>query len=334
MELTRFSRIKWERAVDLRKKGRFREAEDELKEALDEQPESLVLKASLAQIYLMQQRLIEARALADSILAEDPRYPEALYVLGEIFFRQEKMEEALQYYRQAALGDDRPYITLRVARTLRRLERYEEALATLDSVLLKQKDNPYFLKEKALVLNRMKRSEAALTIYEQLRKLAPDDSFVRKEIVRLRGEDRPAENTIKELEKVVRLPAQKDDAQMHGLLGQKLKDAGRLREAAAEFHKAGTIEPENAYFARQEGFCYYGLGEYPQAMECLSRAFQKDPHDFYVKGTLKKIYTSLGRTRDFIHLLETVLKEHPENVKLMGTLQGMKKRLEKEEQDA
>ena len=333
MKLTRFSHIKWEKAVDFRKRGQFREAEDELKEALDEQPESPALRASLAQVYLMQERLLEARVLAESILAEDPQYPEALYVMGEIFFRQERMEEALQYYRQAALKDKRPYITLRVARTLRRMEQYEEALDTLDSLLLHQKDNRYFLKEKALVLNRMKHSEAALAVYEDLRRLDPDDSFVRKEIVRLRGEDRSRESTIEELEKVVRLPSQKDDAQMHGLLGQKLKEAGRLREAAAAFHEAGKMAPENSYFAKQEGFCYYGLGEYPEAAEYLSRAFQKDPYDYYVKGTLKKIYTSTGRTKDFIDLLEKTLKEHPENVKLMGTLHGMKKRLEKEERE-
>ncbi len=331
MELSRFSRIKREKAIDFRKRGQFREAEDELKEALEEQPESPALRASLAQVYLMQERLIEARALAESILTEDPRHPEALYVLGEFFSRQEKLEEALQYYRQAALMDKRPYITLRIARTLRQMERYEEALSTLDSVLLQRKDNRYFLKEKAVLLNRMKRGKEALAIYEELRGLYPGDSFVHKEIVRLRGEDRRGEDTIQELEKVVRLPSQKDDAQMHGLLGQKLKDAGRLREAVAEFHRAGELDPENSYFARQEGYCYYGLGEYSEAVEGLSRAFQKDPYDFYVKGTLKKIYTSTGRTNDFIDLLESILKEHPENVKLMGTLQGMKKRLEKEQ---
>jgi tetratricopeptide (TPR) repeat protein len=333
MELTRFSRIKWEKAIDLRKRGQFREAEDELKEALDEQPESPALRASLAQVYLRQERLIEARSLADSILAENPQYPESLYVLGEIFSRQNRLEDALQSYRQAALGDKRPYLFLRIARTLRRMERYEEALATLEPVLLSKKDNRSFLKEKALTLNRMGRSEAALAVYEELRRLDPGDNFVRKEVVRLKSENRSRESTIQELEKVIQIPSQKNDAQMHGLLGQELKDSGRLLEAAAAFHRAGELEPGNPYFTKQEGWCYYGLGEYAKAVECLSLAFQKDPHDYYVRGALQKIYTSTGRIRDFVHLLEAILKEHPDQVKLMGILNSMKKKMAQEERE-
>lgn len=333
MELSRFSRIKWERARDLRKRGQYQEAEDELKEALDEQPDNLLLRASLAEVYVRQDRPLEAKVLAEAILSVNPQYPQALYILGEVFLRQEKLDEALECFRQASEGDKRPYLILRVARTLRKMERYKEALETLDSAPLHQKDNRYFLKERALVLNRMKRYEEALDVYERVRKLDPKDSFVRKEIVRLRGSHRPDETTIEELEKVVSLPSGKDDAQLHGFLGQKLKDAGKARKATAEFQIASRLDPENPFFVKQQGFCHYQLGEYPEAVKCLSQAFRKNPNDFYVKGTLKKIYTSTGNIKGFVELLEEVVQDHPQNVKLIGTLKGMKKALDAEERE-
>ncbi len=332
VELTRFSRIKWERAKKLRKKGQYQEAEDELKEALDEEPENLLLRASLAEVYLRQERSLEAKVLAEGILSVDPRYPQALYIMGEVFLRQEKLGEALEYFRQASQRDRRPYLVLRLARTLRKMERHEEALETLDSALLNQKDNRYFLKEKAVVLNRMKRYDEAVEVYERVRKLDPKDGFVRKEIVRLRGAHRLDETTIGELERVVNLPSGKDDAQLHGLLGKKLKDAGKTEKAISEFQMARRLDPDNPFFVKQEGFCHYQLGEYPQAVECLSQAFRRDPNDYYVKGTLKKIYTSTGNTEDFIKLLEEVVQDHPENMRLLGTLKGLKKAVQKEEQ--
>jgi tetratricopeptide (TPR) repeat protein len=67
------------------------------------------------------------------------------------------------------------------------MERHKETLETLDSALVSKRKNPGLLKEKTLTLVRMNRSDEALDIYEKLHELNPDDSFVRKEIYRLKG---------------------------------------------------------------------------------------------------------------------------------------------------
>ena len=110
MKLTGFSRTKWERARDLKKQGRYQEAEGELKEALEDAPDHFLLKASLADVYLRQDRSTEAKILVESILSSDPQYPQARYILGEIFFKQNLFEQALQCFRQAFQKDPRPYL--------------------------------------------------------------------------------------------------------------------------------------------------------------------------------------------------------------------------------
>lgn len=327
MKLTEFSRAKWERAIDLKKRGQYPEAERELKKALEDAPDHFLLKASLADVYLRQDRSMEAKILVESILSSDPKYPQAQYVLGEIFFKQNLFEQAFQCFQQASQNDPRPYLILRVARTLSKMERHKEAIETLDSALMRERKNPGLLKEKALILIRMNRSDEALDIYERIHELNPDDSFVRKEIYKLKGKNRPDETVIHELQTVVKLSSGKDDAQLHGFLGQKLKGAGKLEEAAAEFRVAQRLDPNNVFFLKQEGFCHYQHKDYDKAIQTLGDAFRKDPGDYIVKKTLEKIYTTIQNLEEFILLLEETLKNHPHNVKLMGTLKKIQKQV-------
>ena len=92
MGLSEFCRIKWERARDLKRKGKYQEAERELIDALEEEPAHLLLKSSLADLYVRQGKVVEARILTEEVLASDPSYPEALVVLGEIFFKEKNLD--------------------------------------------------------------------------------------------------------------------------------------------------------------------------------------------------------------------------------------------------
>ena len=325
MKLSKYSRIKWEIALNLKKSGAYQEAEKELKEALEEDPDNFLLNASLAELYLRQGKSTEAKILAESILILSPSYSQALYVIGEILFKEKKFEEALQYFKQASQKDHRPYPALRMAITLRKMNRLQDALDAVNSVLADERENLRFLKEKALILNRMKRFDKALGIYENVRQLDPKDNFVRKEIIRLKGRKQPDLKVINELKKVVTISSGKDDPQLHGLLGEKLKKAGKFNEAASEFRNASRLDPDNQYFLRHEGFCYYKLGKDEEALRTLGRVYKKDPDDYIVRSTLKKIYTTKKDIDGFIKFLEEVLKSHPNNVKLIGSLKKLKK---------
>jgi len=46
-----------------------------------------------------------------------------------------------------------------------------------------------------------------------------------------------------------------------------------------------------------------------------------------VKGTLEKIYNSLGRLEEFLDLPEEAYHLHPHNVKLLGTITRLRKLL-------
>jgi tetratricopeptide (TPR) repeat protein len=326
MSLSEYAKSKWQNSLTLRKKGAFQDAEEELKAALEEQPDHPLLKASLAQLYLRQDRLKEARILVESILSMEPEYVQGLYVLGEIYLCEDNMDDALRCFRQASQKDPRPYLLHSVVKTLRKMGHYDEALEAVDSALISHRDSLRLLKEKALILDRMKLPDEALRTYERIKELHPDDPYTAKAIYKLRSLRRPDEEVIRELEKVLSLPSRRDNAQLHGLLGEKLKKSGRPAQAAEAFKRASELAPNNLFFQKQEGYCRYQLKEYPEAVRLLGEAFRKDPTDYILKSTLRRIHSSIGDMDGFVQLLEDILKEHPHNVKIMGTLRGLKKK--------
>jgi tetratricopeptide (TPR) repeat protein len=316
------------RIQTLKKGGKYEEAEEEIRRELERSPHDLLLQASLADLQVRRGHLTEARILAEGVLAEDPRHPQALLVLGDVFMKEHSPAEALECYRQAFNRDPSPYLTLRTARALNEAGRPEEALQELDKVLTVSPGEAAFLKEKAVVLNRMKRFDEALEVYERVQTFLPGDAFVRKEILRLRSLNRPEAQVVRELQYVAAMDSKKDDAQIHGLLAQKLKGMGQVKEAAAEYGKAAELEPGNLYFLKQQGFCFYRLKDYEETIRRLSEAFQKDPTDFMVRGALEKSYIALEKEEAFLALLEEIQREHSDYKPLFGMIRKLRKKLE------
>jgi tetratricopeptide (TPR) repeat protein len=316
-----------DRIRSFKESRRYSEAEEEIRQELQKNPEQPFLKTSLADLYLRQGRLIEARILIDEVLATDPQHPEALSVMGDLFVKERSYQKALDCYRQAFARDPKPYLTLKTARAFKEMKLFDDALRELEKVLVVKPKSLPFLKEKAFILNRMKRFDQALETLEKIKEISPDDAFVQKEILRLRSCKRPETQVVKELQAVIGMESKKGDAQLHGLLAQRLKGAGMVKEAAVEYEKASSLEPHNPYFLKQQGFCHYRQKEYGQAIECLKVAFQKDPSDYVVRKTLEKSYEARDDMGAYLALLEETLLNHPGQKSLLGTIRRIRKRL-------
>jgi tetratricopeptide (TPR) repeat protein len=316
----------------LKEKGRFDEAAQEIHRGLEKDPQDLFLKTSLADLYLRQGRFSEGRILAEEVLNQDPRHPQALSVLGDLYFKEQDYAKALECFRLAAERDIRPYLVLKTARTYKAMGNLVKAREELEKVLVKDPENLSCLKEKALILNRLKQNDQALEVFERIKKIDPDDPFVGKEILRLKSLNRPRDQVLKELQIVAAMESKKSDAQVQGFLGQELKKAGQVREAAAQYRKASDLEPGNPFFLKQQGFCHYHLKEYEQALSCLSRAFRLKPGDYYVRGSLEKCFQALGDLQGWLKLLEEVAVQHPEQKPLWGIMRRIRKKTGIEEE--
>jgi len=329
MEQEGYYLLKKDHLSHLLQNQQYKEAQEEIERRLRLNPDQPALKITLAEIYLKLGRLASAKIILEEILTADPQNERALSLVGDVFLREQKPQEALNYYRQAFLRTPREYFLLQAARALKKMNRYEEALLELDKVLVTKPQHLTFLKEKALILTRLKRYDQALAIYEKIKELTPADNFVQKEILRLRSQQKPKSQVLKDLQIVVGMESKKDDAQIHGLLAQKLKDAGMIREAIAEYKIAAALDPHNPYFLKQQGFCHYRQKEYDLASKCLEEALRQDPTDIIVRKTLGKIFSATGQLEKFLTLLEEIFRQHPEQITLWGTIKSLRKKLGK-----
>lgn len=326
--LPRIARIKWERGRECMHAGRLEEAEAELKEAMDEAPGHPLPRASLARVYLQQNRVREAKLLAEEILLDYPRHAYALTVLGDIHFREGRLEEALEVYSQAAQTDHGAYLVWRIARTLRAMKRYAEAIERIEERLAKQPEDPKLLVEMALCLQQTGRIDEAVAVYEKVRQLMPHNEFAREQLLRLRARGREPAAVVRELETMSRMSSQKDCPGVQAALAEKLKEAGRPREAARAYHEAWRLNPQRLFYLKQEGYCHHRAGDEEAALQCLLQAVREDPDDPAVRNTLEKIYSIKGSPEDFVALLEALHERYPQNGRLIGVLKKARKALE------
>ena len=96
-------------------------------------PEPLVWKARLLRF---DEKLDEVAIYLERALKLEPRHVVAAYLLGQVRFQQQRLDEALALYQRAAQGMEEPHPAwVREAETLRVMDRQQAAQAVMDRVL-------------------------------------------------------------------------------------------------------------------------------------------------------------------------------------------------------
>ncbi len=85
--------------------------EDFLQKARQKKPEDVTISSYLAQFYFYQQRLNDAIALYEKILANDPENLEAFFWLGYLYYEVDQKEKAIETWKEG-LSLDSSYAPL------------------------------------------------------------------------------------------------------------------------------------------------------------------------------------------------------------------------------
>ena len=263
--------------------GHYKESEDIFTQLVDESPYSKFYWTSLSTAQLMQGDMENAMSSCEFAIAIDPCYPDAIVIKGNILFKNEKFEEALDYYR-----------------------RYSE---------LRPKDELGLLQQSYCLIN-LGRTDEALQMLNQAETVAPPHSQYMADIlmekVFIYGEKHDTENAIKCIEKAGLYnvePSQSDLVKGHVLLSSgmidKAEEAFRraVNESNDPYHTTlsvivSTIENEyykTAYMLLEQFFdtvpedfnegyaymalCCYHLHYDDEFLEYLEKACQVNPQE-------------------------------------------------------
>ncbi|GEM_PF-893257 len=350
----------------LRRAKQLKEAELKLYEALEKYPENPFLEANLADIYLRQGRLSDARDTSFQALEKNSRQAMALTVLGEIALQEKNAAEAVENLKQAYAITPHPYRGGRLARAYELAGDKGKALAVLQHAL---EDNPgdTYLRRQ---YNRLQKELAADGSQEQPATGAPtpgrshsapaistgetsaapagqgrspgkeaageeedDTSPAYAEKLREQLSSLEPGRAAAQLEKISRIGRRMENPHLQTLLGDFFRLAGNDEKAAQAYKKARELDPEQQFAASQEAFCYRRLGNNEAAWPLLKRVLEKTPGDKPALSSLIKDAGELGRLQEAIDFLAELVNQHPQHKELYGYIKKLEKKKQPREED-
>ncbi len=303
----------------------FREAEREIEEGVALFPDHAELLAWAADLQRRMSKPAEAASLLKRAEASDPSHEQVVAVGADLAYDRKDFRKASELYRELLDRRATAYYTSRYVLALNRLRRYEESAEAARQGLERFPDDLWILRGLAAAEAKRGRNEEAVALYEKLVEREPNDRFAYKELMRLRTADAPADEAATALKGLMRSGSRAKNPHLKTLAADRLRGAGRDREAAAEYEAALGMEPGNAYALSQLGFCYRRLGETDKAIETLGKALLADPANLYVRKTLESLCRNADRLQHLVDLVDEALKLHPE----VKSLYGMRKKVAK-----
>ena len=144
--------------------------------SIENQAILLTLKAKLIK---EKEQYTQAISLLNQALDINPNLTEAKLTLADIYFRQQKNDQAKALVLDVIRGDDSNILAqLLLARIYEANAENDLALATYDKLLILDSEHTLSLLGKASLLQKLERSDEALEIILLLRHKMPDNPFV------------------------------------------------------------------------------------------------------------------------------------------------------------
>jgi len=311
------------RLWELLRSGSLEDAAGEAEDAIARHPESAELLALRADIHRRQHKLDEATVLLERARELDP-FDEAVLSAGaELAFDRREFREAAARFQE--LVDRRPnrYRLSRLVAAKNRLKEHAEAAAIARRALESYPDDAWTLRGLAAAEAALGRRDEAIAAYERLLALEPKDRFAYKELMRLKTAGASPEEAAAALGGLMKAGGRDRNPQLKTLLADKLRKAGKLEQAVAEYESALALKPGDPYVSAQLGFTYKKLGLDVQAAETLSQAFLAKPADPYVRKSLESLLTKRAELDRMLELIDEALKRHPH----VKSLYGIRKRV-------
>jgi tetratricopeptide (TPR) repeat protein len=187
----------------------------------------------------------------------------------------------------------------------------EEALGSFRRALELAPDNPVVLNNLGNALFKLNRHDEARNAYQEAIRVRPDylKAYANLALLyQLTGHCEEAIGAYRDY-----LSKSPGDGQAQHNLGLLYMDAGRRKEAAAVFALAARyLQPHDAESATNVGVGYFFRGEYDRALQLFEAALAFDDSYVQARYHLGVALLHLGRCRESIAALETVLAVSPD----------------------
>ncbi|HEX8824126.1 MAG TPA: tetratricopeptide repeat protein, partial [Archangium sp.] len=289
-----------------------KEAEQELRAALEKDPTSVLIKGNLAHVLRAQRRFVDALPLYEAVSQAEPQnleyadgYISTLVVTGKMQDAQKAVEAANKRFPGSA----------RIAYLYGRIDEARDSNASAEQHYQSAIKADAELFEANVYLGRfylrLRRNKDAREQLELAASKAPQNATVRSGL----GELALAEGNIptaqEEFARAVEFDPNLADAHL-GLSRLALLD-GDLEKAQTESNTALELDPNLKGGRLQHGTVLFRLGKLDEAIAELEQAKKEDPRSVSAPITLGAVYLAKGNGKEAEANVLLALKSEPSN---------------------
>jgi len=270
---------------------------DSLTRVLNQNPDSVQGRLTLAQAYEANQDLKSAIATLQEIVEYEPRVASAL---GQYQEEAGQLAEAVESYTVALAVQPRSReLKIRRIAVLLEAKDYSRAAAFAGEARKQHPDDSRFIRLQARALFDGGDRSGAILLLEQVAKESPKDTdtlFTLADVYADAGRNTDAERVLRQI-----VAAEPMNAGALNYLGYLLAVRGeQLDEAIQLVQRALKEEPDNGAYLDSLGWAYFRRGNLDEAEKYLAAAVKQMPNNSEIQEHLGDLLARRGRYADAV----------------------------------
>ena len=260
----------------------------------------------LASLYNRHMRYTEAEEILRPILAKNKRDVEGIYELGYSLFKQERYEEALEYFlKLEKLNDADDWLYQKIGICYKNLDEKEEALKYYLKAVELDEEDTYSISDIAWLYNVLGKYEEGLKYLERLEELGQDDAWTNGEFGYCLSRLERHEEAIKKLNHALEVEDdEKDIAHIHSLLGWSYRQLEDYDKALEHYIQSKENGRDSAWINDEIGYCYKKKSDLKKALEFYLLAEKYDKNDLDLVSEIAWVYSILGEYKEGLKYTE------------------------------
>ena len=264
----------------------------------------------LASLYNRHMRYTEAEEILRPILAKNKRDVEGIYELGYSLFKQERYEEALEYFlKLEKLNDADDWLYQKIGICYKNLDEKEKALKYYLKAVELDEEDTYSMSDIAWLYNVLGKYEEGLKYLERLEELGQDDAWTNGEFGYCLSILERHEEAIKKLNHALEVEdEEKDIAHIHSLLGWSYRQLEDYDKALEHYIQSKENGRDSAWINDEIGYCYKKKSDLKKALEFYLLAEKYDKNDLERVSEIAWIYSILGEYKEGLKYVERAVK--------------------------
>jgi tetratricopeptide (TPR) repeat protein len=277
--------------------GEAPKAIESLGRVLNQNPDSVQGRLTMAQAYAANKDLKSAISTLEEVLEYEPRVASAL---GQYQEQAGQLSEAIESYTVALAVTPRSReLKIRRIAVLLETKEFSRAAAFAGEARKQHPDDPRFVRLQARALFDGGDRSGAISLLEQVTKSSPKDTdtlFTLADVYADAGRGTDAERVLRQI-----VAAEPMNAGALNYLGYLLAVRGEhLDEAIDLVQRALKEEPDNGAYLDSLGWAYFKRGNLDEAEKYLVAAVKQMPDNSEIQEHLGDLYARKGRFAEAI----------------------------------